>query len=69
MGQDGQFEAIRVLGEGCHFGEIALINNSRRTMTVMARTESQLLSLSREAFDRILGDIKALLKLDYQLEE
>ena len=49
-----------------HFGEIALINNVTRTLSVRASSKAKLLSLKREAFDRILGSIKQFLKGDYQ---
>ena len=52
--------------QGEHFGEIALINNVRRTLSVRARqSEARLLSLNRDTFNRILGSIKQFLKEDY----
>ena len=52
--------------QGDHFGEVALINNVRRTLAVRsARDQTQLLSLNRSTFTRILGSIKQFLKEDY----
>lgn len=61
------FELIRPLNQGDHFGEIALINNVKRTLSVRSSTpNTQLLSLSKSAFTRILGSIKQYLKEDYK---
>jgi CRP-like cAMP-binding protein len=52
---------------GAHFGEIALIKNVKRTLSVRATSENlRLLVLSKEAFERILGSIKDYLKEDYR---
>ena len=51
-----------------HFGEIALINNVKRTLSVRALEPCKLLSLTRASFNRILGSIKQFLKEDYQNE-
>ena len=59
---------MRKLETGSHFGEIALINNVRRTMSIKSIGDSQLLMLTRAAFDRILGSIKKYLKGDYAKE-
>lgn len=58
---------MRVLTAGDHFGEIALIKNVTRTLSVRALTnEVKLLALSSEAFARILGSIRDYLQEDYQ---
>ena len=51
-------EVVRSLSEGNHFGEVALINNVKRTLAVKATSNCKLLSLTRSAFTRILGSIK-----------
>lgn len=59
-------EPVRVLGVGSHFGEIALINDVKRTLSVRATTDKvKLLLLARDAFSRILGNIREYLKEDY----
>lgn len=59
------FENVRTLKQGEHFGEVALLNNVKRTLAVRASQPTQLLSLTRSTFNRILGSIKKLLKEDY----
>lgn len=50
---------IRKLKAGDHFGELALINNEKRSLSVKAASQSvSLLTLDREAFTRILGSIE-----------
>lgn len=64
------FKLVRTLKKGDHFGEIALINNVRRTLSVRssANCQTQLLSLTRSTFNRILGSIKKFLKEDYAIK-
>ena len=62
---NGTLKLVRVLESGDHFGEIALINHVNRTLSVRSVAHSQLLSLTREAFERILGSIKKYLRGDY----
>jgi len=64
--ENGEMESIRMLREGNHFGEVAIINDSLRTLSVRAASDCRLLVLSREAFNRILGSIKHYLKEDYK---
>lgn len=60
---------VRKLGKGDHFGEIALIKDEKRTLSVRADSEKvKLLALNREAFNRILGSIENYLKKDYSAE-
>ena len=67
--EDGSFDIVRTLESGSHFGEIALINNVRRTLSVKSKGATQLMSLTRTAFNRILGSIKNYLKGDYANED
>jgi len=61
---------IRVLGTGAHFGEIALINGVKRTLSVRVSSErAKLILLTRDAFTRILGSIKGFLKEDWKKTE
>lgn len=58
---------VRLLGEGDHFGEVAILKNVKRTLSVRAKSKHlKLLVLTREAFSRILGSIRDYLKEDYQ---
>jgi cAMP-dependent protein kinase regulator len=59
-------EVIRNLGVGDHFGELALINNASRSLSVVANEKTVLLMLEREAFIRILGAIEQHLNMDYK---
>ena len=45
---------IRELGEGDFFGEIALLETSERTASVIARTAMQLIVLTESAFKRLV---------------
>ena len=57
---------IRKLTSGDHFGELALINNEKRTLTVKCGSQkAKLLALDRGTFTRILGSIEQFLHLDY----
>lgn len=52
-------KSIRHLKRGDHFGELALINKIKRTASVRCISEyAKLLSLDRDAFNRILGQIE-----------
>ncbi|MBM66813.1 MAG: cyclic nucleotide-binding protein [Myxococcales bacterium] len=47
-GEDGTETAIATLGPGEHFGEIAVLNNVRRTASVRARSAVELLRIGQE---------------------
>ena len=59
------FMKVRTLESGSHFGELALINNEKRSLSVRAKSKCKLLRLDREAFTRILGSIEKNLAKDY----
>ena len=49
---------VRTLGTSEHFGELALINNDKRSLSVRVKSDKvSLLRLDRDAFTRILGSI------------
>ncbi|MHA7965230.1 ABC transporter transmembrane domain-containing protein [Paenibacillus sp. CAU 1782] len=52
---DGEKIRLATLLDGDHFGEIALLRNIPRTATVMAAAPSVLLSIRREAFNRLIS--------------
>ena len=67
--QTPKFLCVRVLGKGEHFGELALINNEKRSLSIRIKSDSaRILKLDREAFTRILGSIDKFLHKDYQRE-
>jgi ATP-binding cassette subfamily B protein len=50
----GKEERVAILDDGDHFGEIALIENVRRTATVRTLTPCVLLTLHREHFQNLM---------------
>lgn len=57
---------VRKLKRGDHFGELALINNKNRSLSIRTSSlECKLLKLDRETFTRVLGSIEKNLKKDY----
>ncbi|WP_166240997.1 ABC transporter transmembrane domain-containing protein [Paenibacillus turpanensis] len=53
---EGGHTRVAVLQDGDHFGEIALLKNIPRTATVRALVPSILLSIRREAFQRLMQE-------------
>jgi|EP00769_Ergobibamus_cyprinoides_P000158 cAMP-dependent protein kinase regulator len=53
---------VATLGEKEHFGETAIISDAPRNATVVAKGDCKLMSLDRDAFQRLLGDIGTVLK-------
>jgi alkyl hydroperoxide reductase subunit AhpC len=51
---DGGEFRVATLGPGEHFGEIGLLLEARRTASVRARTDLELLALDREAFRELV---------------
>ena len=57
---------MRDLKSGEHFGELALINNEKRSLSVRVKSpECKLLKLHKDTFIRILGSIEENLMKDY----
>lgn len=52
----GGEEVLAKLGEGEHFGEIGLIDERPRSASVEATDRGEVLFLSRQDFERILGE-------------
>ena len=50
-------EAIRSIGAGEHFGELALLMDIPRTASVVARTPMRVFELEREGFDEVVAGI------------
>jgi CRP-like cAMP-binding protein len=60
------FTLIRALEKADHFGELALINNKSRSLSIrIFSPECKLLKLDRDTFTRILGSIGKHLEMDY----
>jgi len=60
-------QIIRILGEGEHFGDVALISNSYRTLSVVVTSETaKILSIDRETFLTLYDNIEHHLKKDYR---
>ena len=57
---DGRDQTIRRLGSGDHFGEIALLGDRRRTATVRAVTNTSVLSIARQDFAALVGNLPEL---------
>jgi CRP/FNR family transcriptional regulator, cyclic AMP receptor protein len=55
IGEDGREVILSVLGEGEHFGEMALIDDEPRSAHVIAMEDSTLVVLRREDFQPILS--------------
>ena len=68
IGNKRGFVLVRTLKAGEHFGELALITNEKRSLSIRAKTNCKLLKLDRETFTRILGSIPDNLKKDYDKE-
>lgn len=50
-----QFDIVRELVSGDAFGEIALVNNSRRTASIICKEDTVCAVLSKQSYDKILS--------------
>ena len=68
LGSSKGFINVRTLGAGDHFGELALINKEKRSLSIRVQSDQgcKLLSLDKDSFERILGNIEKNLKKDYK---
>ena len=60
-------QTIASLKENDIFGELALLDNSTRTATAIAKSEGTLLFLDKETFDRITDDLPDVLRSVIQM--
>jgi len=52
---------------GDYFGELALMNDSVRAATVIAKCDSKIVYLDKGSFVRLLGNIEEILKRNIDL--
>ena len=60
-------EALAILEEGDYLGEMALICDFPRSATAIAHTDSKLLKIKRENFEKILKDVEISYKILWNL--
>jgi CRP-like cAMP-binding protein len=53
---DGDQRTRAELGDGQAFGEMALLSGGARTATIRAKTDTQLLAIGKDDFDRLLAE-------------
>ena len=64
LGSSGEVDVLAHLGRGSHFGEIALIDRSKRSASVTADTDGDLLVLTSGPFGQVLdSDQKVKIKI------
>ena len=68
VGDKKGFVSVRSLSAGDHFGELALLNKEKRSLSIRVSSDQgcKLLSLDKDSFERILGSIEKNLKKDYK---
>lgn len=49
-------QLVKTVREGGYFGELALITQEPRAATCKAKTDVRLLAMSRDAFERLIGE-------------
>jgi len=57
---NGAERPLRRMGPGRHFGELALLQNVRRSATVRAVTDTTVLALARQDFTSLVGNMPEL---------
>ncbi|TMC28589.1 MAG: cyclic nucleotide-binding domain-containing protein [Chloroflexi bacterium] len=57
---DGVERPLRRLGPGRHFGELALLHNSKRTASVRAVMDTTVLAIARQDFASLVGNMPEL---------
>ena len=57
---DGVERRLRTLGPGRHFGELALLQSSKRTASVRALTDTTVLAIARQDFTSLVGTMPEL---------
>ncbi len=57
---NGGEQPLRRLGPGRHFGELALLQNSKRTASVRAATDTTVLAIARQDFASLVGHMPEL---------
>jgi CRP-like cAMP-binding protein len=60
QGSDGKEVLLARLGAGQHFGETALMQDTKRSASVRAATETKLLSMARQDFSTLVTHLPAL---------
>jgi len=62
-------QCIDTMGDGDHFGEMALLQDAPRNATIRTRTNTLLLTLPKSAFLKLLADLPSLQRvIDRQIE-
>ncbi|KAI9277783.1 cyclic nucleotide-binding-like protein [Sporodiniella umbellata] len=59
---NGNQNEVNQFGRGSYFGELALLNDSPRAATVVARGRLKCATLNKKAFTRLLGSVHEILK-------
>ncbi|CAK0803197.1 unnamed protein product, partial [Prorocentrum cordatum] len=62
---DEDVQEYRSLGPGDLFGEIALLKRTKRTASIQARSDMQVLCLKRRQFERMFGKLEKLQQKNY----
>ena len=55
-------EEVKKMSQGQYFGELALLDNSNRTASIYATNKVKCGFLARDAFERLLGPCRDLMK-------